>query len=167
MLSCSLKEKPVSILAAACTLILCVMLFTLSGCSASNSAASESSSESAEAQSQATPQVNVQILVEAPGVVDFEPFNSSVAALEGATVLQVTQATTLDLVVEDSSYGAFVSSINGLANEGTSGWTYTLNGEQPPVSAGEQEVSSGDEIVWSYIDMAAGGLDDSLSQDVE
>lgn len=149
-------------------LILGSVLFTLSGCtSSSDSAESASVSAQVEESSQAAPQVNVQIIVEAPSIPDFEPFNSSVTVLTGTTVLDAMQATTLDLVIEESEYGAFISSINGLANEGTSGWTYTVDGAQPSVSAGAQEVSPGNEIRWTYIDMAEGGLDDDLTQDAE
>ena len=61
-----------------------------------------------------------------------EPKTIEVTVPDGATVLQATEAAGWDVQVEDSDYGKFVTSINGIANgsEGeASGLVYTVNDE--------------------------------------
>lgn len=69
-----------------------------------------------------------------------------------ATVLDVLEGTTLDVVVEDSQYGAYVTSIAGVAADATHGWTYTVNDQQPTESAGSLKIVDGDNVVWNYIE---------------
>ena len=69
-------------------------------------------------------------------------------------MLDALEQTGLTLDVQDSQYGKFVNSINGLGTEGSKGWIYTVNDEQIQVSADKQELKDGDKLVWSYIDMA-------------
>lgn len=69
---------------------------------------------------------------------------------DGMTALDALEATVHDVEVVDSSFGPFVQSIAGVANEGSNGWTYAVNGEMPSVSAGECVLEAGDEVVWSY-----------------
>lgn len=89
---------------------------------------------------------------EGPNAIDFA---QELSVAEGATVLEALQATGLDVTVVDGPYGPYVEAIGDIANEGTSGWTYTVNGEQVSLSAGEATVSAGDSVEWSYIDMYA------------
>jgi len=74
-------------------------------------------------------------------------------AAEGATVLSVIQATDADVTVEDGQYGTYISAINGLAAEGSSGWVYTVNGEQVMESVDACPVADGDTVEFSYITM--------------
>lgn len=69
---------------------------------------------------------------------------------DGTTALDALEAAVHDVEVADSSFGPFVQSIAGIANEGSSGWTYAVNGEMPSVSAGECVLEADDEVVWSY-----------------
>jgi hypothetical protein len=71
----------------------------------------------------------------------------------GSTVLQATQASDLVVATSQSSFGPMVDSIDGLAPgiTDTSGWTYTVNDEQPIVGADAMEVNDGDVIVWQFV----------------
>ena len=68
-------------------------------------------------------------------------------------MLSVIQATDADVTVEDGQYGTYISAINGLAAEGSSGWVYTVNGEQVMESADACPVADGDTVEFSYITM--------------
>ena len=142
-----------SILAVAVTVL-------LSSCSAvdDRSASSSTSASSTSATVDATASAEKYDITltatspEGPNAIDF---TQQIAVAEGTTVLEALQATELDVTVVDGPYGAYVEAIGGIANEGTSGWTYTVNDEQIQVSAGEAPVNAGDVVKWSYIDMAA------------
>lgn len=96
----------------------------------------------------------VSLEVMSPAASDSVACSEEVEAPEESTVLELFGYTDLDVVVEDGPYGAFVASINGVANEGTKGWTYTVNEEQVQESAANVKVTQGDSVQWSYIDMA-------------
>lgn len=68
----------------------------------------------------------------------------------GSSALDALQATDLDVTVEDSQYGAYVTSVDGLTAEGSNGWLYSVNGESPTVSAGDYTLADGDTVVWSF-----------------
>lgn len=75
-----------------------------------------------------------------------------------STVLEALEAAAADnnfeVDVEDSDYGAYVTSIDGIANGSagsSSGWTYTVNGESIMESAGTYEISSGDTVEWTFV----------------
>lgn len=67
-----------------------------------------------------------------------------------ASALDALQATDLDVTIEDGQYGAYVTSVDGLASEGSNGWVYTVNGESAAVSAGDYTLADGDTVAWSY-----------------
>lgn len=78
----------------------------------------------------------------------------TISVPEGASVLDALVASSVDTDIEDSSYGPFVSSIDGIANgsEGAqSGWTYTVNDEYATVGASEFVLSDGDAVVWTFV----------------
>lgn len=68
----------------------------------------------------------------------------------GTSALEALQATDLTVTTEDSQYGAYVTSVDGLTAEGSNGWLYSVNGESPAVSAGDYELADGDTVVWSF-----------------
>ena len=78
-------------------------------------------------------------------------FSEEMAVDQGTTALGALKATGLDVTVEDSDYGPFVTAIGTTANEGSSGWTYTVNGESPTVGADATELAAGDKLVWEYV----------------
>lgn len=126
------------------TLVLLCSL-PLAGCSSGTSGASSSASGAAVELAQTTVTVT-----DADGQVA----NYTVeTAAEGATVLSVIQATDADVTVENGQYGTYISAINGLTAEGSSGWVYTVNGEQVMESVDACPVADGDTVEFSYITM--------------
>ena len=117
----------------------------LTGCSSGTSDASSSASGAAVELAQTTVTVT-----DADGQVASYTVET---AAEGATVLSVIQATDADVTVEDGQYGTYISAINGLAAEGSSGWVYTVNGEQVMESVDACPVADGDTVEFSYITM--------------
>lgn len=126
------------------TLVLLCSL-PLAGCSSGTSDASSSASGAAVELAQTTVTVT-----DADGQVASYTVET---ATEGATVLSVIQATDADVTVEDGQYGTYISAINGLAAEGSSGWVYTVNGEQVMESVDACPVADGDTVEFSYITM--------------
>ncbi len=126
------------------TLVLLCSL-PLAGCSSGTSDASSSASDAAVGLAQTTVTVT-----DADGQVASYTVET---AAEGATVLSVIQATDADVTVEDGQYGTYISAINGLAAEGSSGWVYTVNGEQVMESVDACPVADGDTVEFSYITM--------------
>ena len=61
------------------------------------------------------------------------------------------KATGLDVTVEESSYGPYVTAIGEVAAEANSGWTYTVNGEEPTVGASETILKEGDQLTWNFV----------------
>lgn len=117
----------------------------LAGCSSGTSDVSSSASGAAVELAQTTVTVT-----DADGQVASYTVET---AAEGATVLSVIQATDADVTVEDGQYGTYISAINGLAAEGSSGWVYTVNGEQVMESVDACPVADGDTVEFSYITM--------------
>ena len=126
------------------TLVLLCSL-PLAGCSSGTSDASSSASGAAVELAQTTVTVT-----DADGQVASYTVET---AAEGATVLSVIQATDADVTDEDGQYGTYISAINGLAAEGSSGWVYTVNGEQVMESVDACPVADGDTVEFSYITM--------------
>lgn len=126
------------------TLVLLCSL-PLAGCSSGTSDVSSSASGAAVELAQTTVTVT-----DADGQVASYTVET---AAEGATVLSVIQATDADVTVEDGQYGTYISAINGLAAEGSSGWVYTVNGEQVMESVDACPVADGDTVEFSYITM--------------
>lgn len=125
-----------------------------SSSSVSSSASSSSASSSASSSSSQAADNVAQVTIEAPDVAEFEAINVEVGITDGSTALTVLQEACSDVAVEDSSYGPFVTSINGLSNgdKGSqSGWTYTVNGEYATESAGDYKIEAGDVVIWSYM----------------
>lgn len=67
----------------------------------------------------------------------------------GLTALGALDATGVSYKMS-TKWEGFVESICGIANEGMSGWMYTVNGSISMVPAGEYEISDGDKVIWYY-----------------
>ncbi len=78
-------------------------------------------------------------------------FQEEMAVDEGTTALGALKATGLDVTVEESSYGPYVTAIGEVAAEANSGWTYTVNGEEPTVGASETILKEGDQLTWNFV----------------
>ncbi|PLX25698.1 hypothetical protein C0580_01825 [Candidatus Parcubacteria bacterium] len=55
-----------------------------------------------------------------------------------------------DYDTQDSAYGVYVSSIDGIAGQGTDGWQYFVNWQGGTQAAGEYQLSDGDIVLWAY-----------------
>ncbi|MCA9391677.1 DUF4430 domain-containing protein [candidate division WWE3 bacterium] len=75
----------------------------------------------------------------------------SYTAIEGESVLNQLVAQNPTVVIEDSSFGQYVSSINDLAG-GMEGkyWLFYVNGAAATVGASEYITHEGDRIEWRF-----------------
>lgn len=137
-----------SLLALAMALCLCAAPAALAGCSSGGQQGAQASSQGASA----AEGLSVALTV-SDG--DQPVLDEAIEGLaDGATVLDALMAAPVDVMVEDSSYGLYVTSIAGIAADATHGWTYTVNGEQPVEGADKVTVAEGDSIAWSYIEFS-------------
>ena len=137
--------------------LLAAMLLTLtvaSGCSSESTASNtDGNTDNASAETQsAAPAEEVAITVTVTGEHDGIEINETtdMSVQAGITALDALQLVCSDVVIEDGDYGPFVTSVNGLANEGTSGWIYTINYDYVPESADAYTLADGDIVTWSY-----------------
>lgn len=141
-------RKPLSILAA---LGLAASL-VLAGC---GSSAAPADTAAPETEAVATPEaatVSVQVVVEDATGDEATELDAVIAEVpEGGTVLDALAASGIEYESEDSEYGAFVTSIAGVAGTDSTGWVYTVNGEEIMESADAHVVEGGDVITWSLI----------------
>lgn len=72
---------------------------------------------------------------------------------EEANIQQVLEAYCERENITIESDNGFITTINGLKNEGSSGWTYTVNGKQIQKLASKVKVKADDKIVWEYSSM--------------
>lgn len=137
-------------LAALLVAVLCIATpVALTGCGANGSADKAATTETtgaATSDSSTADQVTVTQQIGA----DEAPEQVTVA--KDGTVLDVLKASNIAYKTEDSSYGEYVTSIDGTASDATHGWTYTVNGKQPDVGAGDYKVADGDAVVWTYVE---------------
>ncbi len=69
-------------------------------------------------------------------------------------LLQICRQENIPLEVEEQFLGVYVKSINLLAEKmagGVSGWTYEVNGYQPPLGADRYTLEPGDVLEWIYM----------------
>lgn len=97
--------------------------------------------------------IGVNICVLDPADSTATAQKAAVTVAEGATVLDALEASGIDAVVEDSAYGKYLTSIAGTAAEGSSGWVYTVNGNEVMESIDTCVLSDGDTVTFEYITM--------------
>lgn len=79
--------------------------------------------------------------------------SAEVAIAAEGTVYDALMATGWDVQAEDSDYGKYVTSINGIANgsEGEmSGWVFTVNNEQVMEGCDACKLADGDTVEWTF-----------------
>ena len=141
-------RKPLSILAA---LGLAASL-VLAGCGSSAAPADTAAPETEAVATADAATVSVQVVVEDTTGDEATELDAVIAEVpEGGTVLDALAASGIEYESEDSEYGAFVTSIAGVAGTDTTGWVYTVNGEEIMESADAHVVEGGDVITWSLI----------------
>lgn len=161
----SLRKK---FLASALALAFAAML-ALAGCAneaapADNAAGADSAAaeqpadsanavdaEGAAASDAAESKVTVSVTMPEGASASSESAEVSIPA-EG-TVYDALMATGWDVKAEDSDYGKYVTSINGIANgsEGEmSGWVFTVNNEQVMEGCDACKLADGDTVEWTF-----------------
>lgn len=140
-------------LAALMLTILLACMASLVGCAQGTDPANNNASAQNASLQQAEQGIQVNIAI-------MDANDSSVAILQteeslpaNSTVLNALEETGAKLVVEDGQYGKYISSIDGVAAEGNSGWVYTVNGEEVMESADTCVLNNGDAVEFSYITM--------------
>lgn len=156
------KQWLVALVALALTFLLvvpgCASEAADNGGSGSGENAAEQAAQVAEEEGpieagQAAEDIVVPVSITMPESAGAEPKTIEVTVADGSTVLQATEAAGWDVQVENSDYGKFVTSINGIANgsEGdASGWVYTVNDEQVMEACDVRQLTAGDSVQWSF-----------------
>lgn len=156
------KQWLVALVALALTFLLvvpgCASEAADNGGSGSGENAAEQAAQVAEEEGpievgQAAEDIVVPVSITMPESAGAEPKTIEVTVSDGSTVLQALEATGWDVQAEDSDYGKFVTSINGIANgsEGdASGWVYTVNDEQVMEACDVCQLTAGDSVQWSF-----------------
>lgn len=156
------KQWLVALVALALTFLLvvpgCASEAADNGGSGSGENAAEQAAQVAEEEGpieagQAAEDIVVPVSITMPESAGAEPKTIEVTVADGSTVLQATETAGWDVQVENSDYGKFVTSINGIANgsEGdASGWVYTVNDEQVMEACDVRQLTAGDSVQWSF-----------------
>ena len=86
------------------------------------------------------------------GVADIE--DVAVSTEDGSSVLDIlnkyADENSIEIVTDDTGENPYVTSINGVSETDSAGWTYELNDEMVMDAADQCIVSDGDEIDWSF-----------------
>lgn len=70
---------------------------------------------------------------------------------EGATVYDALASAGWSTQVSWGAFGAYVTSINGVAADAQTGWTYTVNGSMPSTACSSYKLADGDVVVWTFV----------------
>ena len=70
---------------------------------------------------------------------------------EGATVYDALASAGWSAQASWGAFGAYVTSINGVAADAQTGWTYTVNGSMPSKACSSYKLSDGDVVVWTFV----------------
>lgn len=70
---------------------------------------------------------------------------------EGATVYDALASAGWSAQASWGAFGAYVTSINGIAADAQTGWTYTVNGSMPSTACSSYKLSDGDVVVWTFV----------------
>ena len=119
----------------------------------SSSAGSESAGTPAATEKASTLSVTVRIDGSAAGAGS----GSATVTLDaGSTAYDALVATGASVNARSSAYGTYVSAINGLAEKeygASSGWVYAVNGVEPNTACSNYELSDGDTLTWTYVNV--------------
>lgn len=70
---------------------------------------------------------------------------------EGATVYDALASAGWSAQASWGAFGAYVTSINGVAADAQTGWTYTVNGSMPSTACSSYKLADGDIVVWTFV----------------
>jgi len=101
----------------------------------------------------------VSVRVEGRSQTIYNPLQTRFEA--GATALQALDAASLRgefyYHVQGSSFGNYVDHIGRYRAEGSSGWTFKVNGVSPPVGAENVSLRHGDRVLWYWATFGPSG----------
>lgn len=138
-------------------------LLALAGCAGDNTAADSADAQDAAAAATAgqndvsaggdAAEAKVAVSVTMPEGADAASENVEVTVPAEGTVYDALMATGWDVQAEDSDYGKYVTSINGIANGSAgemSGWVFTVNNEQVMEGCDACKLADGDTVEWTF-----------------
>lgn len=108
------------------------------------------------AQPEVAPSSSIRVSVSVSSSSVGSPVSASVSATlpSGASALDALYACGVSADVSNSGFGAYVRSINGLAEKqhgSGSGWMYSVNGSTPMTSCNKCVLKNGDSVSWYYV----------------
>lgn len=83
------------------------------------------------------------------------PAGTTTPATALSALLQAGQENNFMIDYSNSSYGAFVKSVNGLVGTDKTFWIYQLNGQDGQVASDAAEVKPGDTVTWKFTSSSA------------
>lgn len=141
-------------LAAGLFAIMLALVLALAGCGGTATAPQTDEQTTAEGSAEAQDaHISVAVIVDG-SAADGDVIEATVDLPEGANAFDALMMAGVEVESQDSDYGIYVSSVNGLAagaNGEYSGWLYAVNGEDGMVAADECLLADGDEVRWYYI----------------
>ena len=117
-----------------------------------NSSTSLSSNDSSSSSSAAKAEMTIKVDIASNEQYKVEAASENVTIPEGGTALDALQATAFKVVTQNGQYGAYVTSINDVEAGKTTGWSFSVNGEQPTVGAGEYKLKANDVVIWAFME---------------
>ncbi len=94
-------------------------------------------------------QTGIDLRIEGPE--DTICLATGLQAVNVLALLEVgSQVCDFEYVAEESEYGIYVSSIDGIDAEGMSGWQYWVNWQPGMVGAADYLLAEGDSVLWGY-----------------
>ena len=135
---------------------------TVSVTSASSSTDAGGSSSSTGSESVGTPSTTekastLSITVRIDGSAAGAGSGSATVTLDaGSTAYDALVATGASINAKNYATGIYVASINGLAemdHGANSGWVYAVNGVEPGTACSNYELSDGDTLTWTYVNV--------------
>ena len=146
--SCAFTRKACAAVAAV------FVVLALAGATGCAAPASDSPADKASDASAQQASISVKVVGDSSNVEGAPvSYNDSVTLDEGATAYDALMATGLSVNVTESSFGSFVSAVEGLAggdHGDMSGWMYEVNDVEAQVAASEYVLSEGDSVRWYY-----------------
>lgn len=91
-------------------------------------------------------QIEVNLTVDYRDSVDSQIIN-----VENSSSAFQALNSTYDMEYQESSYGYFITSINGVSGNESNYWIYKVNGEAPEVGSGQYTLSENDDLKFSLM----------------